>query len=283
MIGRRLARAAQALWPPRRDGLTVLAYHLVGAGTDSPVDLPVDRFARQLDELVEIARPVDLAAAVAALAVGQERGGGERGSGRGEVCRGEDGRRDRRPLVAVTFDDAYANFHRRAWPLLAERGIPATLFVPVAFVEGEGPAPIRGTDPLPPVGWPELREMTASGRLAVGSHTVSHPDLTRLAPARVDDELRRSRAVLEDRLGTRVTAFCYPRGLWSPALEPRVAAVYELAAIGGGRRITRANVNPLRVWRMPLRRDGPRSLARLLRSRLWLEEWAADHVRRRRR
>lgn len=269
-VARRLVRAAQGLLPARPGGLTVLAYHLVGAGTDSPVDLPLDRFRAQLDELVRIARPVDLAAAVADLAAGREPGGG-----------GESGGGDPRPAVAITFDDAYRNFLTAAWPLLAERGIPATLFVPVGFVEGSAPAPIRGTGHLPPLDWAELRQLVAAG-LAVGSHTVTHPDLPRLPPARVREELAESRRVLEDRLGIPVTAFCYPRGLWSRRLEPLVAEVYELAAAGGGRRITRANLRPLRLWRTPLRRDGPASLAALLAAPVWLEEWAADLWRRHR-
>lgn len=271
MILRRLARAVQGLLPERRDGLVVLAYHLVGAGTDSPVDLPLDRFRDQLDELTRIERPVALAEAVAALAAGRDPAGGDdpaRGNGR--------------PAVAVTFDDAYGNFLDRAWPLLAERGIPATLFVPVAFVEGEGPAPLRGAGHLPPVSWAALRDMTATG-LTVGSHTWSHPDLTRLPASRVDEELRRSRETLEDRLGRPVTAFCYPRGLWSPRLEPQVGAAYELAAIGGGRRIAAGKVEPLRITRTSLRRDGPASLEPLLVAPVWLEEWAADRVRRWRR
>ena len=274
---RRLVRAAQRLLPERRDGLVVLAYHLVGAGTDSPVDLPLQRFRDQLDELRRIARPVDLAAAVAALAAGRDPAGGDGGDEDGEANGG------RRPAVAVTFDDAYGNFHDRAWPLLAERGVPATLFVPVAFVEGAGPPPLRGTGHLPPVSWTALREMTATGRLAVGSHTWSHPDLTRLPAARVDEELRRSRETLEDRLGRAVTAFCYPRGLWSPRLEPQVAGVYELAAIGGGRRTAVENLKPLRIARTSLRRDGPASLAPLLGAPVWLEEWAAERIRRWRR
>jgi len=272
VIVRRLVRAAQKLLPERRDGLVVLAYHLVGAGTDSPVDLPLERFRDQLDELNRIARLVDLAEEVAALAAGR----GPAGDGTGA-----DG--DSRPAVALTFDDAYGNFHARAWPLLAERGMPATLFVPVAFVAGAGPAPLRGAGHLPPTSWAELREMAASGRLAVGSHTWSHADLTRLPAARVDEELRRSRETLEDRVGRAVTAFCYPRGLWSKRLEPQVAEVYELAAIGGGRRITAAGLEPLRIARTSLRRDGPSSLAPLLAAPVWLEEWAADRVRRWRR
>jgi peptidoglycan/xylan/chitin deacetylase (PgdA/CDA1 family) len=38
-----------------------------------------------------------------------------------------------RHAVLLTFDDAYRDFARTAWPLLRERSIPAALFVPTAY------------------------------------------------------------------------------------------------------------------------------------------------------
>jgi peptidoglycan/xylan/chitin deacetylase (PgdA/CDA1 family) len=35
--------------------------------------------------------------------------------------------------VAVTFDDAYSDFAKYAWPVLRRHGVPVTLFVPTAF------------------------------------------------------------------------------------------------------------------------------------------------------
>ncbi len=35
--------------------------------------------------------------------------------------------------VLITFDDAYADFGRTAWPILKHFGLPATLFVPTAY------------------------------------------------------------------------------------------------------------------------------------------------------
>jgi len=257
-LGRRAARTVQRLLPRRRAGLKVLAYHLVGAGTGSPVDLPRETFRRQLDELAASGEVVGLDDAVAALSDG-----------------GAAGRR----MTAITFDDAYANFAEEAWPELCARELPATLFVPVGFVDGEAGPPMRGAERLPAVSWEELDRMAGEG-LAVGSHTVSHPDLRRLGGAAIDGELRGSRAALEERLGIPVRSFCYPRGLWSRRVERRAGRWYPAAVVGGGGTATASSFRPLRIERVSVRRDGPASVVPMLDARVWLEERLADRVRR---
>ncbi|PYM54183.1 MAG: hypothetical protein DMD79_25045 [Candidatus Rokuibacteriota bacterium] len=59
------------------------------------------------------------------------------------------------------------------------------------------------------MGWGEVREWLAAG-MAVGSHTLSHRDLTRLAPAALRAEVADSKARIEDRLGIAVGSFAYP-------------------------------------------------------------------------
>lgn len=264
-LGRRLARTVQGLLPAAGDlrGTRVFAYHLVGGGTDSPVDLPRRTFRRQMSELREIAEVVPLADAVR----DPEGGAGDR------------------PRVALTFDDAYASFHDTVWPVLRELDLPATLFVPVGFVEGTSPAPIAANPKLSPCSWAQLAEMSreeGAGSIHIGSHTWSHPDLTTLEAPRIREELTVSRQRLEGRLGRRVTAFCYPRARWNRRVETLVAEVYELAVVGGGRCLRRRTPR-LRVPRIPIRRDMPVSLAGLLRHQVWLEEWIADRIRRLRR
>lgn len=262
-VARSLLRSAQRFLPaataePR---LTILAYHLVGAGTGSPVDLPMETFERQLDEISALGDPVALETGLARL---------------------RDGKNGGRPMIALTFDDAYENFGRSVLPRLAAAGIPATLFVPVGFVQRESPAPLTGAESLPPLSWHQLREMVETGLVAVGSHTWTHGDLRASLgdEASLERELHDSRQVLEDRCAARVRSFCYPRGLWSPGCEGEVQRHYDHAVVGGGRKITASNLRALRLWRVPVRRDMPPSLAPLVASRVYLEEWLADKARR---
>ena len=49
---------------------------------------------------------------------------------------GPDGRARRRPRLVVTFDDGYASVYRHAYPILAERGLPACVYLIERAVNG---------------------------------------------------------------------------------------------------------------------------------------------------
>jgi peptidoglycan/xylan/chitin deacetylase (PgdA/CDA1 family) len=257
--GRLLSRFLQSFLARGGEGIQILAYHLIGAGTSSPVDVPDRLFRSQMSELDTLARPVSLERAVGYLTNGEAF---------------------ERPRVVVSFDDAYENFYSSAWPVLWELRTPTILFVPVCFVEGRGCAPILGTDHLPPLSWSQLNEMVSTGLLSIGSHSCSHVDLRSLSRKNALDELTRSRRILEDRLGQKVNSFCYPRGLWSRQVEEWVSSVYDFVLVGGGWKLTPSNFNPTRMWRVSIRRDMPISLRPVIDSRVCIEEWLADGVRR---
>jgi peptidoglycan/xylan/chitin deacetylase (PgdA/CDA1 family) len=59
--------------------------------------------------------------------------------------------------------------------------------------------------------WPQIREMHANG-IHFGSHTVTHPILSRAPVPRVREELTRSRDAIQQQLGRPVNLLAYPRG-----------------------------------------------------------------------
>jgi peptidoglycan/xylan/chitin deacetylase (PgdA/CDA1 family) len=66
---------------------------------------------------------------------------------------------------------------------------------------------------LGPATWDELREMSAAG-IDIGSHTVTHPIVTRVGADRLAGELRQSRTRLEEMLDRPVPLFAYPNGTY---------------------------------------------------------------------
>lgn len=255
-------RLGTRLVPRGRPGVTVLAYHLVGAGTDSPVDLPVETFRRQMEELREGGSQVaPLSRAVAALEAGAPL---------------------ERDLAVITFDDAYRNFDEVAYPVLEVLHLPATLFVPTDFVDGARPGPLRGAEELPPVPWGRLRELADEGLVELGSHSRSHPDLRAVPEGTLEDEVAGSKAVLRDRTGAESSVFCYPRALRSPRVEAAAARSYRGAVVGGGRKSRPGRTSPLRIQRVSIRCDMPVRLGPILGAAVVLEEWAAERLRRQR-
>ncbi len=61
------------------------------------------------------------------------------------------------------------------------------------------------------LGWDEVREMSRAG-IEFGSHSVTHPILSRIPAERARQEVFESKAVLERELGRPVRAFAYPNG-----------------------------------------------------------------------
>lgn len=74
--------------------------------------------------------------------------------------------------------------------------------------------------------WEELNALMRDG-LAIGSHTMTHPILTRVSTEQAAEEIARSRQALQARLGRAVDHFAYPNGQpedFSPAIQRLVAS-----------------------------------------------------------
>jgi peptidoglycan/xylan/chitin deacetylase (PgdA/CDA1 family) len=127
------------------------------------------------------------------------------------------GRLPDRPVV-LTFDDGYADFHRRAMPVLAQHGFTATLFVTTGW---EQDADMRRSAPGRMLTRTQLAEVAAAG-IELGAHTRSHPQLDLLPGPLVREELGSSKRWLEDELGLAVPGLAYPFG-YSSALVRQVA------------------------------------------------------------
>jgi glycosyltransferase involved in cell wall biosynthesis len=192
-------------------GATLLIWHRVGGGTGDELDVPRDAFARQLD-LLDGHDVVSLDEALDRLAAGDER-----------------------PCVVLTFDDGFADVHRHAHPLLAERRLPYTLYLATAFVgrpmRWEG-ATATGTADALGLSWEELGELVASGLCTVGNHTHDHVPPERLDAAQLD----RCSDAVEEHLGSRPAHFAFPWGVPVPALRPALAERFRSAATGTRRR-----------------------------------------------
>jgi peptidoglycan/xylan/chitin deacetylase (PgdA/CDA1 family) len=146
--------------------------------------------------------------------------------------------RSGKPIAALTFDDGYRDNHSYAFPILEKYRTPATFFITAGYLERD-PQVLHRFERMvggesagfAPLAWSQVRELLAAG-MEIGSHTYSHPNLARISREEAEQELRTSRDLIGDRLGTAVDLFAYPFG------KPRVhftAETREVARLTGYR------------------------------------------------
>ncbi len=107
-----------------------------------------------------------------------------------------------RGLVSVTFDDGWVSQYTNALPILTELNIPATNYITTGCVD---------VDPAC------MTQAQIQGLVdrddEIGSHTVTHPHLTKIAESDRNAELANSKASLRQMFGSAAaTNFAAPYG-----------------------------------------------------------------------
>ena len=121
--------------------------------------------------------------------------------------------------MAVTFDDGHASVLDQALPMLARHGFVGTVFPRLDVLGSPGSLSQPGLEALVAAGW------------EVGSHTLTHRNLTTLDDAELERELAGSKRELEALLGRPCRSIAYPRGdADERVLAAAAAAGYEAGA-----------------------------------------------------
>lgn len=173
----------------------VLSYHAVSDRWPSPLAVRPAALERQVWRLLDRGyRPVTVSDAVHAPVAGR--------------------------VVAVTFDDAYRSVAVHALPVLARLGVPATVFTVTDHADTGAAMAWPGldrwaggpyADELAPMSWAELAAVADAG-WEVGSHSRTHPLLSRLGAPQLAEELAGSRRRCEEVLGRPCRSLAYPFG-----------------------------------------------------------------------
>lgn len=250
---------------PSPGAVTVLTYHRVTGDLEMELDLPTATFEWQMNWLSEHATVVPYRQAVESLLAGNA---------------------DRPWRVALTFDDAYADFYTHALPVLKRLELPATLFVPTGFIDEPEKLPLSRNTPgagdrMRPLTWDQLGKLAVEPLISLGSHTHDHPDLDQLETGQIRDQMARCSQRFAEELGQVPVDFAYPRGAWNERVADAVADFCETAAIVGGAVATPGNTSRFAIPRVPVRRsDGVRWFPQRVVGAMGLEEKLANLARR---
>lgn len=136
--------------------------------------------------------------------------------------------------IVMTFDDGFANFFTHALPVCERHGIHVTVFCVAGYLGRSS-----SWDALPKQSHltkSQIREISRLGH-EIGSHTLSHANLTYLSDHELQTELSESKKILEDCTGKPVTSLSFPFGrisrrVWEAAKKIGFTAATSYACNG---------------------------------------------------
>ncbi len=115
----------------------------------------------------------------------------------------------------VTFDDGLMCLHNHAVQTLYKYNIPAIFFIVSDYI---GKISKWDVYKQPHMGEEEIKELIANGCF-IGSHTVTHPDLTQISSEKIKTELMKSKVDLEEKFNTEIEYLSYPFGRFDKRVQ----------------------------------------------------------------
>jgi peptidoglycan/xylan/chitin deacetylase (PgdA/CDA1 family) len=109
-----------------------------------------------------------------------------------------------RAIVSITYDDGWANQYANAVPLMQKYGLQGTYYI----ISGEL------TDQPDYMSATQVKNLSIAGN-EIGSHSVTHPDLTTVTATKLQNEMANSQATLQSVVGLPITDFAYPFGAYN--------------------------------------------------------------------
>jgi peptidoglycan/xylan/chitin deacetylase (PgdA/CDA1 family) len=164
-------------------------------------------------------------------------------------------KRPRGREIVITFDDANESFALAAFPILQQRGFPSAVFAVSENIQKRLSGSM--TEEM-------IKKLLPSGLVTLGSHTRTHPSLSKLTDAEIREELVGSKKELERMFHIPIYYLAYPSG----DIDERVIRIaeeagYRLAFTTSYKKlqgleeglytlprvkITRTSDNPLAFW-----------------------------------
>ncbi len=133
--------------------------------------------------------------------------------------------------VLFTFDDSYQCVFENAYPLLQDSGFIGAVFVVTNYIGKKNNWDINFGLKFSHMTVEQLRELHEKGWI-IGSHSHNHLDLTRLPYAKLRDELKISKEILEEIIGDEVFAIAYPYGRYNQKVLEAAAETGYIVGFG---------------------------------------------------
>ena len=108
-----------------------------------------------------------------------------------------------KPII-ITFDDGYKDMYDVAYPIMRDLNIKSNMYIISGWLDGQ-------TYMNPDM----VKELSNSGLVEIGSHTVSHVYLASKGYDEQERQLKESKEYLENLLGKEIDTIAYPYGSYN--------------------------------------------------------------------
>ena len=158
---------------------------------------------------------------------------------------------NKRKGILLTFDDGFQNNYNNVIPILNSYNIPGLFFIStqhviepnnwLSFIKQNMNKYMVNQDILSEdikidyfdgLTKDQILEMANNPLHTIGSHTVTHPDLTKLSVTSIDSELINSKNYLENITNKPIEYFAYPYGNYNEIVIENVKKAGYKAAFG---------------------------------------------------
>lgn len=115
--------------------------------------------------------------------------------------------------VILTFDDGFQSHYKYVVDILKEFNFPATFYICTGLIgkEMDNSQNIL----LPTATWQEIKEMAISSLVDIEPHGVNHFELDKLNDEKINEEINKSKDILEQELNKKCNFFAPPRGAYN--------------------------------------------------------------------
>lgn len=129
--------------------------------------------------------------------------------------------------ITLIFDDGFEDFFKNAFPVLQKYNLKSSVFPVVDSINGTLIQDVY--TPKKCLSKKQIKTIADAGH-EIGSHTMTHADLTMLSDKELYRELSESKKLLEDITGIQVRTISFPFGSWNKRIwEQSKKCGYEAA------------------------------------------------------
>lgn len=148
----------------------------------------------------------------------------------------DDYQQKRKPLppktVTLTFDDGYVNNYTELFPLLKQYGMKATVFMVLGRIGQNVDWPGQYVKPtMQLMNKSQLQEI--SSHIEIAHHTFKHDNYTKISLDEVDEDLKKSNAVIQTEQLPVFPALAYTFGRYYRKKGAKQARLFELLKQNG--------------------------------------------------